>query len=163
MGRWVWLVWGGEVGVDVVVRSCGRGEVRVRRWVWDGGCGEVGVVRWVWEVGVVMGVRRWVWGGGCGEVGVGRWVWGGGCWCGEVGVVIGRWVWEVGVVMENPTPVQKFTYLEPDSIISSLFVQSVIAVWPAKQIGGCGEVCVGVVVRSCGFGEVCVCGEVCVR
>ena len=104
-------------------------------------------------------------GGGCGygceEVGVGRWVWGGGC--GEVGVVIGRWVWEVGVVMENPTPVQKFTYLEPDSIISSLFVQSVIAVWPAKQIGGCGEVCVGVVVRSCGFGEVCVCGEVCVR
>ena len=32
----------------------------------------------------------------------------------------------MGVGMENPTPVQKFTYLEPDSIISSLFVQSVI-------------------------------------
>ena len=61
--------------------------------------------------------------------------------------------------MENPTPVQKFTYLEPDSIISSLFVQSVIA---AKQIGGFGEVCVGVVVRSCGCGEVCVFVEVCV-
>ena len=38
--------------------------------------------------------------------------------------------------MENPTPVQKFTYLEPDSIISSLFVQLVIA---AKQIGGFGK------------------------
>ena len=37
--------------------------------------------------------------------------------CGEVGV---------GVGMANPTPVQNFTYLEPDSIISSLFVQSVI-------------------------------------
>ena len=37
--------------------------------------------------------------------------------CGEVGV---------GEGMENPTPVQNFTYLEPDSIISSLFVQSVI-------------------------------------
>ena len=64
-----------------------------------------------------MGVGRWVWGGGCGEVGV--------------GVGVGRWVWEggcgqVGVGMENPTPVQNFTYLEPDSIISSLFVQSVI-------------------------------------
>ena len=32
----------------------------------------------------------------------------------------------VGVGMENPTPVQNFTYLEPDSIISNLFVQSVI-------------------------------------
>ena len=32
----------------------------------------------------------------------------------------------VGMGMENPTPVQNFTYLEPDSIISSLFVQSVI-------------------------------------
>ena len=42
---------------------------------------------------------------------------------GEVGVGVGRWV---GVGMENPTPVQNFTYLEPDSIISSLFVQSVI-------------------------------------
>ena len=48
-----------------------------------------------------------------GDVGVG------GCRCGEVGVV-------VGVGMENSTPVQIFTYLEPDSIISSLFVQSVI-------------------------------------
>ena len=53
--------------------------------------------------------------GGCGVVRV--WVWGGGCRCGEVGV---------GVGMENPTPVQNCTYLEPDSIISSLFVQSVI-------------------------------------
>ena len=44
------------------------------------------------------------------------WVWGGGCRCGGVGV---------GVGMENPTPVQNFTYLEPDSFISSLFVQSV--------------------------------------
>ena len=44
-----------------------------------------------------------------GDVGVGG--------CGEV---------DVGVGMENPTPVQNFTYLEPDSIISSLFVQSVI-------------------------------------
>ena len=44
-----------------------------------------------------------------GDVGVGG--------CGEVGV---------GVGMENPTPVQKYTYIEPDSIMSSLFVQSVI-------------------------------------
>ena len=75
-----------------------------------------------------------------------------GCGCGEVGV---------GVGMENPTLVQNFTYLEPDSIISSLFVQSVIFCHSlsAKQIGGCREVCVGVVVRSCG----CVSGEVCVR
>ena len=51
--------------------------------------------------------------GGCGVVCV--LVWGGGCRCGEV-----------GVGMENPTPLQNFTYLEPDSIISSLFVQSVI-------------------------------------
>ena len=28
----------------------------------------------------------------------------------------------VGVGMENPTLLQNFTYLEPDSIISSLFV-----------------------------------------
>ena len=32
----------------------------------------------------------------------------------------------VGGDIVNPTPVQNFTYLEPDSIISSLFVQSVI-------------------------------------
>ena len=51
--------------------------------------------------------------GGCGEVWV--WVWGGGCRCGEVGV---------GVVMENSTPVQNFTYLEPD--YHFIFVQSVI-------------------------------------
>ena len=44
-------------------------------------------------------------------------MWGVGGRCGEVGV---------GVGMENPTPVQNFTSLEPDSIISSLFVQSVI-------------------------------------
>ena len=55
----------------------------------------------------------------------------------------------MGVGMENPTPVQKFAYLEPDSTISPLFVQSVIAVWSAKQIGGCGEVCVGVGVVRC--------------
>ena len=39
----------------------------------------------------------------------------------------------MGVGMKNPTRVQKFTYLEPDSIISPLFVQSVIAVWSAKH------------------------------
>ena len=48
-----------------------------------------------------------------------------GCGCGEVGVG-GCGVVGVGVGMENPTPVQNFTYLEPDSIISSLFVQSVV-------------------------------------
>ena len=32
----------------------------------------------------------------------------------------------MGVGMENPTPVQNVTYLEPDSIISSFFVQSLI-------------------------------------
>ena len=37
---------------------------------------------------------------------------------------------------------------------------SVIAVWSAKQIGGYGDV--GVVVRSCVYGEVCLCGEMCV-
>ena len=73
------------------------------------------------------------------------WVCGGGCGCGH----------------GESNSVQKFTYVEPDSIISSLFVQSVIAVWSAKQIGGFGEVCVGVVWRSCGCGEVCVCGGVC--
>ena len=74
---------------------------------------------------------------------VGRWMWGGGCRCGEggcrevgvsVGWVCGRWVrvWEVGVGAgcghgeSNPVHIQKCTYLEPDSIISSLFVQSVI-------------------------------------
>ena len=46
-------------------------------------------------------------------------MWGGRCGCGEVDVGL-------GVIMENPTLVQKFTYLEPDSIISSLFVQSLI-------------------------------------
>ena len=53
-----------------------------------------------------------------------------GCGCGEVGVGVGRWCRcgevGVGVGMENPTPVQNFTYLELDSIISSFFVQSVI-------------------------------------
>ena len=33
----------GEVGVGVVLRNCGCGEMRLRRWVWGGGCGEVGV------------------------------------------------------------------------------------------------------------------------
>ena len=46
--------------VDVVVRSCGCGEVGVWRWVCGGGCVEV------------------VWGCGCGEVCVVRCVWGGG-------------------------------------------------------------------------------------
>ena len=58
------------VGVGVVVRSCGCGEVRLRRWVWGVGCG-----------------------GGCGEEGMGRWVWGGGCGYGEEGVGVERWVW----------------------------------------------------------------------
>ena len=42
---------------------------------------------------------------------MGRWVWlwGGRCGCVEV---------DVGVGMENPSPQQEFTYLEPDSIIS---------------------------------------------
>ena len=75
------------------------------------------------------------------------WVCGGGCGCGH----------------GESNSVQKFTYVEPDSIISSLFVQSVIAVWSAKQIGGFGEVCVGVVLRSYGCGEVCVCVCVCVE
>ena len=81
---------------------------------------------------------------GCGEVGVGvRW-YGYGCGCGCEGV----WCGEVGVGMENPTPVQNFTYLEPDSIISSLFVQSVIfgheeEMWVWVWAGGCGEVGVG--------------------
>ena len=75
------------------------------------------------------------------------WVCGGGCGCGH----------------GESNSVQKFTYVEPDSIISSLFVQSVIAVWSAKQIGGFGEVCVGVVLRSCVCGEVCVCVCVCVE
>ena len=58
--------------------------------------------------------------GGMG-MGVGSWVsvWGSGCRCGEVDVGL-------GVGMANPTPVQNFTYLEPDSFISPLFVQSVI-------------------------------------
>ena len=35
------------MGVGVVVRSCGCGEVHLRRWVWGGacGCGEVCVGR----------------------------------------------------------------------------------------------------------------------
>ena len=86
-------------------------------WVWGGGCGrrEVGV-----SGEVSVGVRRWVWvwGGGCGA---GRWVW---LWVGRCGCV----EVDLGVGMENPTPVQKFTYLEPDAIISSFFVQSVISV-----------------------------------
>ena len=66
---------------------------------------------------------------GCGKVWV--WVWGGGCKCEEVSVDVWWYGYGcgevgVGVGMENPTLVQNFTYLEPDSIISSLFVQSVI-------------------------------------
>ena len=33
------------------------------------------------------------------------------------------------------------------------------SVWSAKQIGGCGGVCVAVVVRRCRCGEVCVFGR----
>ena len=40
--------------VDVVVRSCGCGEVGVWRWC-GGGCGEVCVVRCVWGGGVGVG------------------------------------------------------------------------------------------------------------
>ena len=66
---------------------------------------------------------------GCGKVWV--WVWGGGCKCEEVSVDVWWYGYGcgevgVGVGMENPTLVQNVTYLEPDSIISSLFVQSVI-------------------------------------
>ena len=114
-----------------------------------------------------------MWGGGCREVGVSVGV-GGGCRCGEV-----------GVGMENPTPVQNFTYLEPDSIISSLFVQSVIfhhtlcgllnklvgvgryvceevGVGRWVWVGGCGEVVVGVGRWLWVWGGGCGCGEVCV-
>ena len=81
---------------------------------------------------------------------------GGGCQCGEVGV---------GVGMENPTPVQNFTYLEPDSIISSLFVQSLMfghtLCGLLNKSEGVGK-CVCVVVRRCRCGEVCVCVGRCV-
>ena len=61
----------------------------------------------------------------------------------EVDVDVG-----VGVGMENPTPVQNFTYLEPD--YHFIFVCPISyflseSVWSAKQIGGCGEVSVDVV------------------
>ena len=64
-------------------------------------------------------------------MGVGRWVW--------------VWAWRIQLLYKT----------------LSLFVQSVIFCHSlsAKQIRGCREVCVGVVVRSCG----CVSGEVCVR
>ena len=65
-------------------------------WVWGGGCR-------CEEVGV--GVGRWVWGGGCGEVGAGRWVW--------------VWAWRIQLLY-------KTLHTEPDSIVSSSFVQSVI-------------------------------------
>ena len=66
-----------------------------------------------------------------------------GCGCGEVGV---------GVGMENPTPVQNFTYLEPDSIISSWFVQSVIFGQSLlNKLEGVGK---------CVWGSVCGCGAV---
>ena len=84
-------------------------------------------------------------GGGCGEVGVGD-----RCGHGE----------------SNPVHVhvQKFTYLEPDSIISSLFVQSVIICHTLcgllNKLEGyvCEEVGVGRWVWVWGGG--CGCGEV---
>ena len=66
-------------------------------------------------------------------------MWGGGCGCG----------------LENPTLVQNFTYLEPDSIISSLLVQSVIfghsLCGLLNKLEGVGK-CVWV------WGSVCGCG-----
>ena len=57
----------------------------------------------------------------------------------------------MGVGMENPTPVQNFTYLEPDSIISSLFVQSVIFCQSLlNKFKGVESVCGGC---GCGFEE----------
>ena len=115
----------------------------------------------------------WVWGGGCREVGVSVGVW-------EVGA--GRWVWVTGVGNPVHVQVQKFTYLEPDSIISSLFVQSVIIChtlcgllnklvgYVCEEVGvgrwvwlggcGCGEVGVGRWVWEGGVGGGCGCGEV---
>ena len=81
------------------------------------------------------------------------WVWGGGCGCGhgESNSCTKRCILRARLSFHLCLSNQLF---------------SVIAVWSAKQIGGCGEVCVGVVVRSCVCGEVCVwggvCGEVCV-
>ena len=70
------------------------------------------------------------------------WVWGGGCRCGEVGVV---------VVMENPTPVQNFTarlyhfiFVCPISYFRSWLCGLLNKL---KGVGGgwwCGEVGVGV-------------------
>ena len=45
----------------------------------------------------------------------------------------------MGVGMENPTPVQKFAYLEPDSTISPLFVQSVIVFGLLNKLEGVGK------------------------
>ena len=38
-----------EVGMGVVMRNCGLGEVGVGRWVWGGGCvgGGCGCGRWM--------------------------------------------------------------------------------------------------------------------
>ena len=70
-----------------------------------------------------------------------------------------RTSWATLEFLYNPTLLQNFTYLEPDSIVSSLFVQSVIfghsLCGLLNKLEGVGK-CVGVVVRSCGCGEVCV-------
>ena len=92
---------------------------------WYGcGCGEVGV-------------------GGCGVVGVVYWVWGGGCGC------------RCGHGESNSCT-KHYILRAIDYIISSLFVQSVIFCHSLcgllNKLVGCGEVCVGVVVRSCGCG-----------
>ena len=80
----------------------------------------------------------WVWGGGCRCGVVWVYLWGGGCGCGHG---------------ESNSCTKHYI----DSINSSLFVQSVIFCHSLcgllNILEGVGK-CVGVVVRSCGFGEV---------
>ena len=122
---------------------CGCEEVGVgvgRRWVWGGGCGEVVVVvgRWVWvwgggckKVGVSVSVGVW-------EVGAGRWVW---------GVGVGRWVWVWAQRIQSCSCTKM--YILRARLYHFIFVCPISyfqseSVWSAKQIGGCGEVCVWV-------------------
>ena len=79
-------------------------------WGGGGGCGEVGVGGGCWELGVGMGRWVWVWRGGCGEVDV------------DVGME--------KLLYKNLHRTRLYLYLS-----NQLF--SVIAVWSAKQIGGC--------------------------